>query len=199
MFGSEELLNLLLVVFFLIVPILRGILSAREKQAQGQRSAPERREKERAAREVWERLLRGDVDALEEQPRTGAPAPPMPPPAAAAKPPAEAALPVEGTKLPPLAKEAVPWLRDIPSEAELEGGVSSHEPVVQGPLVKTARFTKDLPIRLGEDQLQRLDAESPWNAPMDPRDLRHAVVMAEVLGPPLALRPWNAQAQGAHA
>ena len=108
-------------------------------------------------------------------------------------------MPAEGTKLPPLVEEALPWLRDIPSEAELEGGVSSHEPVLQGPLVKTALFTEDLPLRLGADQLQGRAAESPWSAPMDARDLRRAVVMAEVLGPPRALRPWNAQAQGAHA
>jgi hypothetical protein len=192
--------QVLLVLVFIALPILRGIFEARKrKQAAGGRApaaprpstADEAREAERTGRELWEELLRGEArEAPEPEPE------PAPPPATAARPPPtprEAALPAEPQFEPVLADVFAPaydeerLAEEVARERLAAAEEISLERAPPPPLVESAALEV-------ESAALEVEGEEPGARRAAWLDLRRAVIASEVLGAPLALRPAGAGA-----
>ena len=192
--------------FPLLVRIVRAVLvhfglarpepeePARGERARGRARRQEQRKVEDEGEELWRRLARGDV--------AEAPPPAAPPPAREARPaPARPrAEPVPASVLEPALPETSLEEGGAPQPLSVLGDVS--EPG-EAPEVSLERELEPAPLAfLGdEDPLQRASrgrAEEPAaGLTVRPRaafrlargDLRRAIVLSEVLGPPLSQRP----------
>jgi hypothetical protein len=232
----DDLLTVVAAIVFVIIPAVKTALEARRKQEAAARTRSERSptartgtletpEAEARGRELFERLLRGEVDVEE----TARPAPLPPPiPTVASAPPRprrEAPIVLTETRAltetppmsrPPLTETApLTGARPLTETAPLTGRsleqASPYESLGEQPpaLVELAapRFGmagRDLPA-----QASAADANAPLTvlppvetipaaarsrraASISRTDWRRAVILAEVLAPPVALRRADA-------
>lgn len=183
-----DLGELLFVVFFVGLPLLRGLMEAAKKKARGGALEPDRARPRSSprpvpppgsspepedgvdGRELWERLLRGELPGTE-----------TPPPVVVAAP-REVVPPVPVVTVEPM---------EIADEEQLAEAL--------------ARERAELAQRWGEAALEPIGAGAPDAAPelaafapatepelaplrFDRFDLRRAVLASEILGPPVSLR-----------
>ena len=198
------------VLFLFVLPALRSLAESRKtrEQKRARRAAGEpparprpRRERELEAqerdlaqgesgRELFERLLRG------ERPAQAAPAPPAPPPAP--RPPPlvlrPEAVSLEEAPPPPLVQ--LDSLPGVPGEELLERGAVAQ---TAQQLVHKA-LAPSFPDQLGSS-LEVLEEVAEHQLAARRRvsafELRRGIVLAEVLAPPLALRPPGSAAGAA--
>ncbi len=200
-FDFEDLGTLLVVLMFVIVPILQGLarkLAGNRPQAETRerRAAPRGPEREagepdveREGEVVWRELLQGlGVETEERKPEPEPPAPVAPPP-----------VPV------PVAASAAPDLR----APEVSEDFAAFESVDLKGLSESAMDGHpELPTEMGDlgdlGQLGELEeageaeeraaaaAGVAFAVPQSAGDWRHAVLLSEIFGPPVAARPPGA-------
>jgi hypothetical protein len=207
--GIENLLETVVVLLFFAVPILRSILSGKNKKKEDERKPrprpqpARRREPEGdSGLEMWERLLRGEIE-LEERPAAPPPLPPPPRPAhkrtpkraPAQAPPLESApagplvasVPLPSGK--PLVGELGPQMSTV-SEDEIEARGEDVSPPQPLAALATGLAAEDLALSqiTSEAALEGAPSATPADTLGLEHDWRRAVVLSEVLGTPLALR-----------
>lgn len=195
--AALDLREILILIVFVGIPVLRGIMEATKKKdkapAAPRRPAPgdpdyearDRDAQEQSGREMWERLLRGEVE--EAGPPRRAEPPTQAPPRTPAPP-----IPDEswGPASPVLTRQAPP---PVPDEEQLAEQLANENAAL------ASRWGEEAltPVRLrsledGFDEPQETVSETEIRSPQAgaPRrfDLRQAVLASEILGPPVSLR-----------
>ncbi|HVS18169.1 MAG TPA: hypothetical protein VMT18_06185 [Planctomycetota bacterium] len=192
--GLGWLFQIVAVFVFFVLPVIRSITESRKRSAKGPRPAkPARPPAEQDGRELWREMLEG------RRPQASKPARPSAP--AARRPHAPVARPAPQPDVRRAADAPMPAPARPPAEA-------AQTPLEHAPLTGAARLPKSVPALSSfdldpatlDDEMDLRWGASPGAAVPDiarapaatallaGMDWRRAVVLSEVLAPPLALR-----------
>jgi hypothetical protein len=182
--GLGWLFQLVAVFVFFVLPVLRSIVETRKKarEAQGGRSPkPPRAPAQRSGRDLWRDLLEGRQEP-----------PPAPPPAPARRPKAASAPIQPQVARPPLESlESVPpALAPRVEDTRLEVSIAPRASELAAPELDPATLDDELVSRWQAAAATTLRAEPApvLGALLGGGDWRRAVLLSELLAPPLALR-----------
>lgn len=185
--GLGWLFQLVAVFVFFVLPVLRSIAETRKKARAGQAArAPKapRPPAQRSGRDLWRDLLEGRVE------------PPAAPPSAPVRRPKAASAPIQPqVARPPL--ESLESLESVPpalaprvEDTRLEVSIAPRASELAAPELDPATLDDELVSRWQAAAATTLRAEPApvLGAHLGGGDWRRAVLLSELLAPPLALR-----------
>ena len=204
-FSFENLIQIAIVVIFFVLPGLRSLFEVRKRRGQPPGSQPAKRaRKAREAatqgRDLWREILGGGTgEAPPRPPASGLPPRPKPEPVvrpspAAPRPLEPRPMRIESAPLPALAPEAPPGkvagqtLGRLESGLGPAGGARLESTLRPREVEDPATLDDEMGERWGTSPEAALVTPGAPTTRLGPVDWRQAVLLSELLSPPLALR-----------